>query len=151
MASYKYVTVLPNQANFGFFVGATASTPAPSPYQPEVGGYYNLRGYIDSREVGPYNMYSSVEYRPLLMTTHLWIADLLVIQGCLFTDAGSAWGDTTLTGESANLHPNILWSAGLGLRFNFLHFAGAILRLDAARTINPDEGFGISFGVGQFF
>jgi outer membrane translocation and assembly module TamA len=30
-------------------------------------------------------------------------------------------------------------------------FSGAILRLDLARTISPDEGLGFSFGIGQFF
>ncbi len=44
-----------------------------------------------------------------------------------------------------------LLSAGVGLRFNIQKFAGAIMRIDVARTIYPDEGVGLALGVGQFF
>jgi outer membrane protein assembly factor BamA len=118
-----------------------------------VGGYYNVRGYSDMREFGRNMTFANFEWRPYLFE-HRWKilwADLMVVQGCIFSDAGSAWGDSSLTGQSqeSDFHP--LWSAGLGLRVNMVKFAGAIARLDWARTISPDEGIGFSFGVGQFF
>jgi hypothetical protein len=64
---------------------------------------------------------------------------------------GSAFGDSSLTGDQGTKNIDFLWSAGLGFRANFLHFAGAIIRFDLARTVHPDEGLGLSFGVGQFF
>jgi outer membrane protein assembly factor BamA len=75
----------------------------------------------------------------------------MVVQGCLFTDAGSAWGDSSLTGETQAAQFHMLWSAGAGLRINMVKFAGAILRLDWAQTLSPNEGVGFSLGIGQFF
>lgn len=152
-ASFKRVYVLPHEANFAYIVYAGAMSLAPTPYQYEVGGYSNLRGYINNRQSGPYTAYTNIEYRPLLFRYRFsepWI-DLVAVQGCIFSDVGSAWGDSTLTGDQGAKDINFLWSAGLGLRANFLHFAGATMRLDIARTVHPDEGLGLSFGVGQFF
>jgi outer membrane protein assembly factor BamA len=119
----------------------------------QVGGYYNVRGYSDYREFGRDVAFTNLEWRPYL-ARHRWELldlDLMVVQGCLFTDFGSAWGDPSLTGESAAQNFHLLWSAGAGLRINMVKFAGAILRLDWAQTLSPNEGVGFSFGVGQFF
>ena len=140
-----------------FFAGAMSQAPAPYEYQ--VGGYLNLRGYSDSRQVGPYTALGNIEYRPFIykhrfgriLDADLFDVDLVALQACIFSDFGSAWGDSTLTGDPGTQELNVLWSAGVGFRVNFLHYAGAILRLDLARTIRPDEGWGLSFGVGQFF
>lgn len=153
--NYKYVKILPHGANFGFNIFAGSMSQAPPPYEYQVGGYSNLRGYANSRQTGPYIAVESIEYRPLIYKTR-WSPlgidlDWVVLQGCIFSDAGSAWGDATLTGDPGSQEFRPLWSAGAGVRLNFLHFAGAIMRLDFARTINPDEGWGVSFGVGQFF
>jgi hypothetical protein len=149
---YKKVYVI-SRNNLGYFLSAAAMTMTPPPYEYEVGGYYNLRGFADSREVGPYSLHGNIEYRPYI-TEGRWKffdVDLVVLQSCIFTDFGSAWGDSTLTGDPSAKQANFLWSAGVGLRANFVKFAGAILRLDVARTIRPDEGIGVSFGIGQFF
>jgi outer membrane protein assembly factor BamA len=94
-----------------------------------------------------------VEYRPYLWSDRFSFlgVDQIALQGCLFIDMG------VLVNDSAAVHSELknrslgLLSAGLGLRLNFVRFAGAILRFDFARTISPDEGFGFSFGIGQFF
>jgi len=151
--SFKKVYLLPHEGNFAYFIFAGGMSLAPPPYEYEVGGYANIRGYITDRQVGPYISYANMEYRPLLFKYRFSAPyiDLVAVQGCVFTDAGSAWGDSTLTGDQASKNINLLWSAGLGFRANFLHFAGAIIRMDLARTLHPDEGLGLSFGVGQFF
>jgi outer membrane protein assembly factor BamA len=119
----------------------------------QVGGYYNIRGFSDMREFGRDNAFANLEWRPYLFR-HRWQfldLDLMVVQACLFTDAGSAWGDSSLTGEASAANFHLLWSAGAGLRVNMVRFAGAILRLDWAQTLSPNEGVGFSLGVGQFF
>ena len=122
-------------------------------YLAQVGGYYNVRGYSDLRQFGRHLAVANFEYRPFLFGYRwsLFEADLMTVQAAFFSDVGSAWGNSSLTGErrADDLRP--LWSAGLGLRINMVKFAGAILRLDFARTISPDEGLGFSFGIGQFF
>jgi hypothetical protein len=151
LASYKNVTQLPHRAGLAFFLSANVSSPTPVVYEPQVGGFSSVRGFSDNRQVGPRAASFNIEYRPYLFNLHFPLIEKVVFQGCLFSDLGSAWGDNTLTGESNLNTPNILWSGGFGLRLNFLHFAGAIVRFDMARTIRPDEGLGFSFGVGQFF
>jgi len=151
--SYKNVSVLSHDSNLAFNVSGSLSSAVTSIYQFQVGGYTNVRGYIDNRQLGLYSTFANLEYRPKLFSTDIGLFDLgeAILQGCVFTDAGSAWGDSGLTGEAQNLQASFIWSAGVGIRLNFLHFAGAIMRLDVARTISPDEGSGFSFGVGQFF
>jgi outer membrane protein assembly factor BamA len=149
--SYKNVTLLPNNQNLAFFIFGAAMTPTPVVYEQQVGGYSNVRGYSDARQTGPFSLVGNAEYRPYLKRFRLPIIEEVVIQGCVFTDTGSAWGDSTLTGESQLNGPNFLWSSGAGIRLNFLHFSNAITRFDIARTIRPDEGVGFSFGVNQFF
>lgn len=122
-------------------------------YLCQVGGYYNVRGYADLREFGRHVAVANFEYRPFLFGYRwkLVDADLMAVQAAFFSDVGSAWGNASLTGEKRADEIRPLWSAGAGLRINMVKFAGAILRLDVARTISPDEGTGFSFGVGQFF
>jgi hypothetical protein len=152
--SYKSVFLQPNQDTLAIYLNGSVMSPhTPPPYQFQVGGYSNVRGYIDSRQVGPYMFHANFEYRPLLYTDH-WeflSLDLVAIQGCVFTDVGSAWGDAVLTGDEGAKQINPLWSVGAGVRLNLVRFAGATARLDVARTIRPDEGWGMAFGVGQFF
>jgi len=139
--------------NTAIYLSTSHMTSAGPNFLYNLGGYYNVRGYSDMREVGRDMAFANLEWRPYLLRQrwNFLDLDLMVIQGCLFTDAGSAWGDSSLTGDplAANFH--LLWSAGAGLRVNWVKFAGAILRLDWAQTITPAEGVGFSFGIGQFF
>jgi outer membrane protein assembly factor BamA len=139
--------------NLAVYVSTSHMTSAGPNFLYQVGGYYNIRGYSDMREFGRDVAFTNLEWRPYLFR-HRWDLfdlDLMVVQGCLFTDAGSAWGDSSLTGETQAAQFHMLWSAGAGLRINMVKFAGAILRLDWAQTLSPNEGVGFSLGIGQFF
>jgi hypothetical protein len=75
----------------------------------------------------------------------------VVLQGNIFQDAGIMWLNSEET-HTQDTHSHVqLYSGGLGVRFHFVQFAGAILALDVARTISPDEGIGLALNVGQFF
>jgi hypothetical protein len=75
----------------------------------------------------------------------------VIFQGCVFQDLGLMWNSYDLLQTSRTNSRLFMLSEGAGLRLNFLRFAGAIVRIDLARTVTPDEGWGLSFGVGQFF
>lgn len=139
--------------NVAMYLSTTHMEEAAPNYLCQVGGYYNVRGYSDMREFGRHVAFANFEYRPFLFSYRwaLFDADLMAVQAAFFTDTGSAWGNSSLTGEKRTDEVHPLWSAGVGLRVNMVKFAGAILRLDLARTISPDEGIGFSFGVGHFF
>ena len=152
---YKQVWKLgpKDRDNFAIYLSTSHLTQGGPNFIYQVGGYYNVRGYSDYREFGRDIAFTNLEWRPYL-ARHRWNLfdlDLMVLQGCLFTDLGSAWGDSSLTSESAAQNFHLLWSAGAGLRIHMVKFAGAIIRLDWAQTLSPYEGVGFSFGVGQFF
>jgi len=154
-ADFKRVAIVGSKKRdnlAAYFSVSTMGNGGPN-YQYQVGGYYNVRGYADMREFGRRMAFTNLEYRPFIGSYRwqLFGIDLMAVQGCVFTDAGSAWGDSSLTGEAQAMIFRPLWSAGVGLRVNMVKFAGTIMRLDWARTISPDEGIGFSFGVGQFF
>ena len=142
-----------NKDNIAIYLSTSHMTQGGPNFIYEVGGYYNVRGYVDLREFGRDVAFANFEWRPYLFRHRYDFLDLdlMVVQGCIFSDIGSAWGDSSLTGESAASVQKILWSAGAGLRIHWVRFAGAILRLDWAQTLSPNEGVGFSFGIGQFF
>jgi outer membrane protein assembly factor BamA len=148
-----WVTGAKDKDNTAVYFSTSHMTSAGPNFIYQVGGYYNIRGYVDLREFGRDVAFTNLEWRPFLgkYRWELLDLDLMVIQGCLFSDVGSAWGDSSLTREAAAQNFHLLWSAGAGLRINMVKFAGAILRLDWAQTLSPAEGIGFSFGVGQFF
>jgi outer membrane protein assembly factor BamA len=142
-----------NRDNIACYLSLSSMGNGGPNYLYNVGGYHNVRGYSDMREFGRRMAFANVEYRPYLFSHRFELLnlDLMTIQGSLFSDVGSAWGDSALTGESAADAFRPLWSGGVGLRIKMVRFAAALLRLDFAQTISPAEGFGISFGIGQFF
>jgi hypothetical protein len=152
-ASLKQVFIISKNDNLAYIVNIAATTSRNLPYQYHLGGYDTARGFNSYRFLGSYLFNSTVEYRPYLWSDRFSFlgVDQIALQGCLFIDMG------VLVNDSAAVHSELknrslgLLSAGLGLRLNFVRFAGAILRFDFARTISPDEGFGFSFGIGQFF
>jgi outer membrane protein assembly factor BamA len=148
--TFKQVWILPHETNFAYFINVGATTSVPFPYQYHLGGFDTVRGFSTTRFMGPYYLNANIEYRPLLAVTRISFLNLdqLAVQGVLFTDLGYIWADGNSPLGGASL---ALASAGLGLRFNFVRFAGCIIRLDLAQTITPSEGMGLSFGVGQFF
>jgi outer membrane protein assembly factor BamA len=148
----KKVWVVRKVDNAAVFFSTSWVSNVPLPYQLHLGGFDSVRGYTAYRRLGIADFYTNIEYRPLLFTTRIKFldTDLLVLQGNIFTDFGGIQSRTKdiLAG---NTQFETLWSAGLGGRFFLVKYAGAIGRLDFARTISPNEGWAASLGVTQFF
>ena len=90
---------------------------------------------------------------------HMWVVNmelrttllekrLLAVQGNVFTDLGKTW-DAESFGSDGFKSPFI--SYGAGLRVILPTVYRAILRIDFARTQEPIRGYGVNFGVQQFF
>lgn len=149
---YKQVTILPGEATFAYLVDARVMTSAPLPYQFQLGGLERIRGYSANRFFGTSSISTNVEFRPILYSANVPFFKFLgerglgqvVVQGAGFTDFG--W-----IGSVQNSQYLGMVSMGAGLRIIFVNFARAILRVDVAQTISPNEGLGFSFGLGQFF
>jgi outer membrane protein assembly factor BamA len=133
------------------FFNVGAMTWAPIPYLFHLGGYDTVRGFSTNRAVGRYYVNNSLEYRPYLTRFSSDLTGELVFQGAVFQDVGQMWNSDDLSRTRAVESHLFLLSQGVGLRVNIMRFAGAIGRLDIARTAIPDEGWGVSLGVGQFF
>jgi len=78
------------------------------------------------------------------------LIDRVVVQGAFLPTRALHGEIPRSTGDPTNFQADFLWSAALAFRFNFLYFAGAIMRIDLARTIHPDEGLGLSSGGSVF-
>ena len=142
---------LDNNTNYAMFFNLGAMTSAPIPYLFRLGGYDTVRGFSTNRALGQYYAINSLEYRPYLTRFSLPLIGQTIVQGAVFEDGGMMWNSNDLSQSTEVNSQRGLLSAGVGFRFNVLRFAGAIMRIDAAQTISPSEGFGISLGVGQFF
>jgi outer membrane protein assembly factor BamA len=150
VATYKRV-FLDQNTNYAMFINAGAMSRAPIPYLFRLGGYDTVRGFTTNRAIGRYYFDHTLEYRPYLTRLFLPLFGEAVIQGALFEDAAFMWDSSDLS-QTRRINSEIsLFSAGFGIRINLLRFAGCILRLDAAKTLSPSEGWGGSLGVGQFF
>lgn len=148
--TYKKV-FLQEDTNYAIFFNTGAMSKAPIPYLFHLGGYDTVRGFSTTRTMGRYYVADSLEYRPYLFRFHLPILGEITTQGNVFTDGGLMWDSADL---AVTRHVNsdiFLLSAGTGVRLDFLRFAGCIVRMDLAKTITPNEGWGLSMGVGQFF
>ena len=148
--TYKKV-FLDQNTNYAMFFNLGAMTSAPIPYLFRLGGYDTVRGFSTNRALGRYYAINSLEYRPYLTRFSLPLVGQTIVQGAVFEDGGMMWNSNDLSQSAEVNSQRGLLSAGVGLRLNVLRFAGAIMRIDAAQTISPSEGFGISLGVGQFF
>jgi len=140
----KLTKVVGGKSNFALY-SAVGGTLAPlRSYQYYLGGYNTVRGYGTYRLIGPSFGVLNLEYRPYLWSyrSALPFLDWVVFQGCVFTDWGAVLGKGVL---------QTLGSVGVGLRMNFVKYAGSILRFDYAQTLSPNEGTGFSFSIGQFF
>lgn len=150
VATYKRVFLAGN-TNFAMFFNSGAMTSAPVPYLFRLGGYDTVRGFSTNRAMGRYYVNDSLEYRPYLTRFKIPFAGETVLQGNLFTDGALMWNSADLSKTRLVNSEISLLSVGAGVRFNFLRFAGAIVRIDFAKTITPEEGWGSAIGVGQFF
>ncbi|HEX38226.1 MAG TPA: hypothetical protein ENG70_05155 [Candidatus Cloacimonetes bacterium] len=89
-----------------------------------MGGYYNLRGYLDEEFLGHNIAVASLEFRyPFIeelkigFPLPLWIRS---IRGAIFTDVGKVWDDFNEFKDSAN-HP-FKMGYGMGTRMNLGYF-----------------------------
>jgi outer membrane protein assembly factor BamA len=148
--TYKKVFLRQN-TNYAFFFNGGAMTHAPIPYLFRLGGYDTVRGFSTNRAIGRYYLNANLEYRAYIARYYSWLTGDIVFQSCIFQDMAQMWNSADLQ-QSRRVNSSLgLLSDGIGMRFNFQRFAGAILRLDFARTVIPNEGWGVAFGVGQFF
>jgi len=150
VATYKKV-FLDGNTNYAIFLNSGAMTTAPVPYLFRLGGYDTVRGFSTNRAMGRYYINDSIEYRPYLARFKIPLAGETVLQGNLFTDGAVMWNSTNLAQTRLVDSEISLLSVGAGVRFNFLRFAGAVVRIDFAKTVTPEEGWGSAIGVGQFF
>jgi outer membrane protein assembly factor BamA len=154
--SWKQVFFLPDTRNVAYYVSFGHVTAAPLAYQYRLGGFDSIRGFSMNRVFGLDVARANLEYRSTILTWRIPYFDLdrLVLQWCAFTDAGSSWNSAGIdlaTGQNTQKDTRVLYSAGMGVRGIFLHFAAAIARIDVAKAIYPREGYNVAFGIGQFF
>jgi len=151
VVTYKNTSILKKDTNLAFFIGTGIMSSAPLAYQFHLGGFDTVRGFGSARMMGNLYANANLEFRPTLFQHRFsWsLLDWVVLQGCAFTDMG--WMYNGLNSELTPVNHLALASAGLGIRMIFVKYSNAIIRLDWARTITPDEGLGFSFGIGQFF
>ena len=155
-AAWKQVFYLPETRNIAYFLQAGHMTSAPVAYQFRLGGFDSVRGFSMNRVFGLDFARLNLEYRSTLLVYQIpfWDLGRMVLQGCVFTDGGSAWnaaGVDAASGALTQKSIRALYSAGAGLRTIFLHFANATARIDLAKTLVPQEGYNVAFGIGQFF
>jgi hemolysin activation/secretion protein len=117
---------------------------APTLRWPQLGGYDTVRGFSASRALGRELIVGNFELRHRLIGLRLPLADLATLQATVFMDAGAV--RSHLGGSGLGL-----LSGGLGLRLNFVKFARALIRMEFAQTIQPSEGWDLTFGLGSFF
>jgi outer membrane protein assembly factor BamA len=126
------------------FVAQAAITPTTIFHQCRIGGFGEVRGFLDERYRGNTCWFANLEARNRLVSSSWY-----VLQSAIFTDAGAF-------GEKAS-QTNFQWqkspaSAGAGVRIIFPHLARLILRADVAKPVSPHKSpMGISLGSTQFF
>jgi len=154
--SWKQVFFLPDTKNLAYFIHLNHTNQSPLAYQFRLGGFDSVRGFSTNRTIGLDTVRANFEYRSTFWAHRFEWLDLgrVVFQSCLFTDIGSSWSSAGIdlsSGVATQKGSRLLYSAGAGIRAIFLHFSNAILRLDMAKAIFPNEGYNVGFGVGQFF
>jgi len=154
--SWKQVFYLPETRNIAYYLSVGHMSSAPIAYQFRLGGFDSVRGFSMNRTLGLDNARANLEYRTTLWSHRFEFLDLdrVIFQGCLFTDTGTSWNSAGMdpaAGVSTQSATRFLYSVGTGIRAIALRFSNATIRLDLARSVVPNEGFNVGFGVGQFF
>ena len=108
-----------------------------------LGGLDSIRGFMNGQFRGDHMWVANVEARTTLVEKRLW-----AVQGNVFADLGKTW-DAEGFGAEGFQAPFV--SYGVGLRLIFPTIYRAVLRIDLARTEEPVQGYGVNFGVQQFF
>lgn len=141
--SFKYFKLFNNHHNFGWNFRIRSHNISQIQNLNYIGGFEEVRGYMDGQYYGNSSWQNNLEYR-----LDLYSSSKVVLQGAIFSDQGKV-------GESLeHLTKNkdeILLSSGFGIRFispKIFRFVG---RLDFAQTHTRSVSHGISFGIQQFF
>jgi outer membrane protein assembly factor BamA len=113
-----------------------------------LGGYWRMRGYAPQRFNDRTAIYYCVELRLIpewnLFNSWGWLQRHLGVQWVQYVPFVE-FGRVASTWDVNELHKDMNWDAGLGLRFNA---KGMVLRIDAA--VSPED-YGIQMMVGQPF
>lgn len=143
---------LHDDTNYAVFFNLGFMTPTEIPYQFRLGGFDTIRGFSTNRAIGRQYAANSLEFRPYLFRLETGLVGPVVAQGCVFQDVGFMHEANSFTGSGLPQKTDLtLLSEGVGFRLNFLSFASAILRVDAAKAVIPNEGWDFSVATGQFF
>lgn len=108
-----------------------------------LGGLDTVRGFLDGQFRGEHMWLANLELRPTFFEGPRW-----VLQGNLFADLSKTW-DAKNFGSEGFHHPFL--SLGAGCRVILPWVYRAVIRLDAARTLEPIRQTGFNFGLQQFF
>ncbi len=106
-----------------------------------VGGLDKVRGFYDVEFSGKYAWFTNFEYR-----IPSFINEYFMLQHAFFVDSGFA-SNTFFDLFSSKTG----MSLGTGIRIVPLKINRVALRFDYATLLNPLKGFGINFGLLQFF
>ncbi len=149
--TYKKI-FLKDNTNYALFFNFGAMSPAETPYQFRLGGYDTIRGFTTNRAIGRFYAINSLEFRPYFFRVSSELIGQIVVQGCVFQDVGIMHDANHFDAASASQAKDFtMLSEGVGLRLSALKFAGAVLRIDVAKAVVPNEGLDVSLGLGQFF
>lgn len=112
-------------------------------YQKYIGGFAEVRGYMDGQYYDKANWQNNIEQRFDLIEKSYG-----VLQGVVFTDQAKEGSDFKNITESKS---EVLLSSGVGVRFISPKIYRFVGRLDYAQTHTRNASRGISFGIQQFF
>ena len=108
-----------------------------------VGGFENVRGYLDGQLRGKQYWQTNLEYRDILYESRLFY-----LQGNVFAEAVQLIDATNPIESNTN---DVFSSAGVGLRIGSTKIYRLTARLDIALATSHPATSRISFGVQQFF
>ena len=108
-----------------------------------VGGFENVRGYLDGQLRGKQYWQTNLEYRDILYESRLFY-----LQGNVFAEAAQLIDATNPIESNTN---DVFSSAGVGLRIGSTKIYRLTARLDIALATSHPATSRISFGVQQFF
>jgi len=105
------------------------------------GGSDSIRGYQENSFFGTQFVVLNAEFR-------FPIANIKMLNGAIFADAGNAWGNLPNSTVTNNNNSKLYFDAGLGVRLVFPTLGLGVIRVDYAFG---ERGGRSSIGIGQTF
>lgn len=142
-SSFKYFKLFKNHHNIGWnfkFISHNLSQIQNLSY---VGGFGEVRGYMDGQFYGNSSWQNNLEYR-----MDLYNLKNIVLQGAIFSDQGNVGDDVN---NIFNKEDDFLLSSGFGVRFISPRIYRFVGRLDFSQTHTRSISQNVSFGIQQFF